>query len=153
MSFNRLAYDDCEYKKRLDESVNPLSYILNPIKYENCEKCRHELGLVSGPAVSHVEGDLVLLESELRGITRRASRCPSAQFQPSAGEVITLQGSACGAPQQLSTKMLHLPPCQMIRYAPIPLPSLPKNTYTCPQPQPPMPSPCPRPPAKGNCFF
>ena len=46
MSSNRLIYDTCAYKKELDQSTGPLSYTLNPIKYENCSKCRMELGIV-----------------------------------------------------------------------------------------------------------
>jgi hypothetical protein len=122
MSFNRLSYDTCEYKKRLDESVGPLAYILNPMKYENCNKCRHELGIVGGSNVSNVEGDLVLLESELHGRTRPASSCPSMLYQPNNGDKIHIAGSACGPSQEISIKKMHLPPCQMIRYKPVPLP-------------------------------
>ena len=43
-----LIYDTCAYKKRLDESVGPLNYTLYPGKYENCSKCRIELGVVGG---------------------------------------------------------------------------------------------------------
>ena len=38
MSYNRLRYDQCAYKSELDQSVGPLEYILNPMKYENCQK-------------------------------------------------------------------------------------------------------------------
>jgi hypothetical protein len=133
MSFNRLSYDTCEYRKRLDESVGPLSYVLNPMKYENCNKCRHELGIVGGPAVSQIEGDLVTLESELRGQTRPASLCPSMQYQPTFGDSIQIAGSSCSAPSTLSTKLLNLPPCQFIRYKPVALPPKP-NLEMC-QPQ------------------
>ena len=66
MSSNRLIYDTCAYKHELTQSVGPLEYVLNPMKYENCNKCRMELGLVGGTAVSHVKGNLVdLIEDEL----------------------------------------------------------------------------------------
>ena len=133
MSFNRLSYDTCEYRKRLDESVGPLSYVLNPMKYENCNKCRHELGIVGGPAVSQIEGDLVTLESELRGQTRPASNCPSMKYQPTFGDSIQIAGSSCSAPSTLSTKLLNLPPCQFIRYKPVALP--PKPNFEMCQPQ------------------
>ena len=55
MSSNRLIYDTCAYKKELDQSVGPLSYVLNPIKYENCNKCRMELGIVGGSQVSQIK--------------------------------------------------------------------------------------------------
>ena len=62
MSSNRLMYDTCAYKKRLDESVGPLNYTLYPGKYENCSKCRIELGTVGGNNVSLFSGNLVDLE-------------------------------------------------------------------------------------------
>ena len=65
MSSNKLIYDECEYNARLRESLGPLKYIINPIKYEHRHKCRMELGVVGGTAVSHVKGNLVDLETEL----------------------------------------------------------------------------------------
>ena len=62
MSSNRLIYDSCAYKHDLVQSVGPLEYMLNPIKFENANKCRMELGLIGGSAVSHVKGNLVDLE-------------------------------------------------------------------------------------------
>jgi len=141
MSFNRLSYDTCEYKKRLDQSVGPLSYLLNPQKYENCNKCRHELGIVGGPAVSQIQGDLVLLESDLRGQTRPASLCPSMKYQPTYGDTLQIAGSHCGQPQSVSLKPMDLPPCQFIRYKPIPLPPKP-NLGMCPPPQLGAPNAC-----------
>ena len=38
MSSNRLIYDTCAYKHNLQQSVGPLEYVLNPIKFENCNK-------------------------------------------------------------------------------------------------------------------
>ena len=63
MSSNRLMYDTCEYKTRLNESVGTLQYLLDNSRYENCGKCRMELGVVGGTAVSHVKGNLVDLET------------------------------------------------------------------------------------------
>ena len=131
MSSNRLIYDTCAYSKKIDESVGPLAYVLNPMKYENCNKCRHELGLVGGPAVSHIQGNLVDLETELRGITRKASSCPSKKYQTAcqtgdltncAPKTINIPATACGEERTINTNMVHLPSCQMIRYKPIPLP-------------------------------
>tara|TARA_B100001057_G_C22198881_1_gene699999 strand:- start:10 stop:489 length:480 start_codon:yes stop_codon:yes gene_type:complete len=141
MSSNRLIYDTCAYKKELDQSVGPLSYILNPIQYENCNKCRMELGVVGGTAVSQIKGNLVDLENDLRGTTRSMSLCPEKKYQPNCPNTI---GDDC-QPNQISlndtrgcktqtpidTSLLHLPPCQMIRYKPIPLPP-PMKIDTCP---------------------
>ena len=80
MSSNRLMYDTCEYNTRLNESVGTLEYTLDPIRYENCNKCRMELGVVGGSAVSHIQGNLVDLETDLMGITRKASLCPTKKL-------------------------------------------------------------------------
>ena len=149
MSSNRLIYDTCAYKKTLDQSVGPLSYVLNPIKYENCNKCRMELGLVGGTSVSQIKGNLVDLENDLRGTTRSASLCPSKHYVPNCPNQI---GDACqpqniqlndtrGCKQQspIDTQLLHLPPCQMIRYKPVPLPP-PMKMDSCPAPSTNVPS-------------
>lgn len=132
MSSNRLIYDTCAYKKKLDESTGPLAYNLNPMKYENCSKCRMELGVVGGASVSHIKGNLVDLENELRGQTRPLSQCPSKKYHP--GQKLYTKGSSCGPPREIDTSMIHLPSCQMIRYKPIPLPP-PLVLESCPAPK------------------
>ena len=130
MSSNRLIYDNCEYKTKLNESTNPLNYMLNPIRYENCNKCRMELGVVGGTAVSHIQGNLVDLETDLMGITRKASLCPSQKFSSNCAtsnntdcnqNSITIKGDTCGKDRTIDTSPLHLPSCNMIRYKPTPL--------------------------------
>ena len=46
MSSNRISYDSCSYKQSLNQSVAPVNFTLDPIKYEHCNKCRIELGVV-----------------------------------------------------------------------------------------------------------
>ena len=161
MSSNRLMYDTCAYKKELDQSTGPLSYTLNPMKYENCSKCRMELGIVGGTSVSQIKGNLVDLENDLRGQTRPASNCPSKHYQPNCPDnkigdacqpsQIQLQGSACSPPRTIDTNLVHLRPCQMIRYKPVPLPP-PMNIQSCPAPQVnnPKPADCGYAPAPYN---
>jgi hypothetical protein len=118
MSFNHLAYDGCTYRRRLKENVSILGYIMSPFRFEHTEKCRHELGLVGGTAVSHVEGNLVDLESDLRGQTRFNTKCVHTQHRPlEAGQPIMNDKTS-----PISTRMLHLPACQMISYRSVPLP-------------------------------
>lgn len=124
MSFNHLAYDHCTYKRNLKENVSMLSYILSPFRYEHAQKCRHELGLVGGTAVSHIKGNIVDLESDLRGQTRYATRCAAAQHHPLLpGETIHNDKTP-----PIHTDMLHLPRCQMVSYRSVPLPSNPRQT-------------------------
>jgi hypothetical protein len=131
MSSNRLIYDTCAYKQTLEQSVGPLAYQLYPGRFENCNKCRIELGTVGGTAVSHIKGNLVDLESDLKGTTRKASLCPEKLYQSPCpdGDMnqcrpgnIQIQGDACTSGRTINTNMQHLPSCQMIRYKPVPLP-------------------------------
>lgn len=131
MSSNRLMYDTCEYKTRLNESVGPLEYQLSADRYENCNKCRMDLGVVGGTSVSHIKGNLVDLETDLLGITRKASLCPSQKFTSNCaiGNMancqpgnIVIQGDTCGKQRVIDTTPLHLRSCNMIRYKPVPLP-------------------------------
>lgn len=121
MSMNRMTYDSCAYQQSLTQSVAPLSYVLDPIKYDHCSKCRMELGIVGGTAVSHVAGNLVSLENDLRGQTRPLTHCPGYEYMPNGKSYV--QGKEYIKPvthPKVDTTMLHLPPCQMIKYGEVP---------------------------------
>lgn len=128
---NRLLYDECAYKQSLTQSVSPISYILDPVKYEHGAKCRMELGVVGGTAVSHVNGNLVDLENDLRNQNRPNTHCPAYKYLPTGNPVI--QGKEYIKPvqhPQIDTSMRHLAPCQMIHYGAVPGEPKP-NQYTC----------------------
>lgn len=119
---NRLRYDTCAYKQALSQSVSPLEYILDPIKYEHYRKCRMELGIVGGTAVSHISGNLVDLENDLRGQNRPNTQCPSYKYLPSQDKQY-IQGKEYIKPVEhpvINTQMKHLMPCQMINYGAVP---------------------------------
>lgn len=140
-SFNNRRYDPCAYSQFVSQSVSPLSYIINPVKYENVNKCRVELGLVGGTAVSHIKGNLVDLENNLFGIDRPSTHCDAFQHQPSAPGAI-LQGACkqnptCGAPcyktesyPKFDTTLNHLSSCQFNSYPAIPMPDS-APAYSC----------------------
>ena len=71
----RLMYDKCAYDQRLSENKSSLDYTLYEGKFYNSSKCRMELGQVGGNGVSLYSGNLVDLESKLRGIQRTNSKC------------------------------------------------------------------------------
>lgn len=131
MSYNRLSYDQCAYQTQINESVGPLEYHLNPMKFENCNKCRHEFGLLGGTNVSHIKGNIVDLENDLRGQTRPTSKCPSKKYAPSTDNTLKLSGNHCNSARTVDLTPLHLAPCQMIRYPAMPLPPQP-NLQNCP---------------------
>ena len=129
---NRLAYDACAYSKSLGESVAPLDYMLDPVKYEHCDKCRIELGLVGGTAVSHVTGNLVDLENNLFGIDRPNTHCPTYKFLPPQGDYV--QGNEYVKPvehPQVDTSLRHLRSCQMHDYPAVPQPPVAPQ-FSCP---------------------
>lgn len=122
MSFNRTKYDNCSYKQNLQNNVSTLGYVLSPMQWEHGDKCRHQLGLVGGTSVSHIQGNMVDLDSELRGQTRYISKCGGNLYVPTGDGIIKNDKTA-----PIDTNMKHLPSCQSIMYRSIPLP--PKMNY------------------------
>jgi hypothetical protein len=133
---NRLTYDSCAYVQSLNQSVSPLSYVLDPIRYEHCNKCRPELGIVGGTAVSHVKGNLVDLENDLRGQNRPSTHCPEYKHLPRGDGFV--QGKEYIKPvchPKVDVSLQHLKPCQIINYGEVPH-APPMNLFTCPAPAP-----------------
>ena len=133
MSSNRLRYDTCAYKVDINQSCGPLSYLLNPMAYENCSKCRHEFGLVGGQDVSNIKGNMVDLENDLRGQTRLATKCPTKKYSPVVGNTLVIQGNACNKTRTVDLSKNHLPSCQYIKRPVVSLP-MPPNLDSCPAP-------------------
>jgi|SRR6056300_117934 hypothetical protein len=117
MSFNRGKYDNCSYKQNLQNNVSTLSYVLSPMNFEREDKCRHQLGFIGGTSVSHIKGNIIDLESELRGQTRYISKCPDNLYVPTDDGIIKNDKT-----DPIDTTALHLPACQSIMYRSIPKP-------------------------------
>ena len=129
MASTRLTSDTCAYKERITASTAPLDYSLYTGKYENCTKCRVELGIVGGNNVSLFSGNLVDLESDLRGQTRPASLCSSMKYHPKCDlNPNNADGLPCAGSKQYD--LVHQPACQMFRYPQVPQPP-PMKTYRC----------------------
>jgi hypothetical protein len=123
MSSNRLLYDTCEYKQRLQESVTSIDFLLDPIKYEHANKCRMEFGIIGGTNVSHVKGNLVDLENDLRGQNRPATNCSEYKYTPPEGNILRGKEYIKNVTHpEIDTTLEHLPSCQMIDYKAIPRP-------------------------------
>ena len=120
MSSNKLIYDECEYKKRLQESTGPLAYQLDIEKYENKKKCRVELGLLGGNNVSHIRGNYVDLEGDLRGLTRpptQSGQCPESLYHPHNSNKIKLHSRGSNKDSNLDTSMVHQKTCHFVDYS------------------------------------
>ena len=94
MSSTKLMYDNDIYKQNLKQSTSSLGYTLYPGKFQNCAKCRIELGSVGGNDVSLYSGNMVDLESELRG-----------QIKPNSCNKLIK-----------NPKLIDQPSCQMVKY-------------------------------------
>lgn len=132
MSFNKLSYDDCAYKANLAQNVGTLSYVMDNVKFNSCNKCFNNVGLVGGTAVSHVTGNLVDLESNLIGIDREASKCPSMRYIPHVDQAVGADFYRPVCTNRVNTQMKHLPSCQLTNQMGTPHPP-PMKPYTCPK--------------------
>ena len=80
MSSNRLIYDKCAYASEIKESTGSLEYNLFKGKYDTCEKC------AIGDFPAELEfGPRADTESELYGLTRLNTKCPSLKYDQAQG--------------------------------------------------------------------
>lgn len=113
MSFTRLDFDDCTYKHVLRESIGPGDYHLStPRNY--CNGCFFPspdviLGRFGGGTCDNV----IDVDSELLGITRKSTKCPSEKYIPSATEFCqTKMPQDCFGLTREDTKISN-PPCTL----------------------------------------
>ena len=101
--------------------------------FENCQKCRHEFGLLGGTAVSHIKGNLVDLENDLRGQTRLLSHCPDKNYKPKCSWCRNCdEGLPCGC-IDCQDELINLQTKNMFHYNDVAMPDkIP--SYKCPQP-------------------
>lgn len=132
-ALNRLNEDKCARKVKLDQSTSPLSYALEPMKFNHCQKCRPEIGIVGGTAVSHPSGNLVDVENHLLGRDRPMTRCPQYKHMPTPAGA-PLRGKEYIKPvchPEIDTSAKHLRPCNFTSYPPVPA-EPPLDVYRCP---------------------
>lgn len=130
MSFTRLNFDSCSYRNQLAQEVGTFAYVVDPIRYDHPHKSRIEFGIVGGNDVSIIGGNLTDLESDLKGQTRLASRCPTLYYQNPcpAGDMNTckpkeviIRGNPSNMGRVIDTTPYHLAPAQFANYTSIPL--------------------------------
>ena len=125
MSFSNLKYDKCQYLADVKQSMNTADWILDPNRFESTSKCFNQFGLVGGTTVSHAKGNLVDVESDLRGTTRMNSKCPTMKYSNPCpmGDMNTCQPQKiyiAQTPNQqgriVDLTPKHLNSCQMVQY-------------------------------------
>lgn len=104
MSFNRLAYDTCESKIAIQESVAPGVYQINtPVLCNTCFQDNPQIINQRGGVSMNANTDWrfnagpIDVETDLMNINRPATNCPSGKFQPKCPNCnIVLSGQPCG---------------------------------------------------------
>jgi hypothetical protein len=130
MSFNRTLYDPLAAQQVNQDNISTLTYTLYPGKFQNQRPCRMALGIVGGNNVSIDYTNMVDIESDLRGQTRKITRAVNGQYAPSCDLCYNcMSGLPCGCEKCQKPKK-HLASCQMIRYPPTVLPT-PQQYSNC----------------------
>ena len=107
-------------------------YTQIPQKFYHPNASRNALGLVGGNEVSVASGNLVDIESDLRGVTRDLSNVPSRKYQPScvlgsdrpvcAPKQLVFTERSTGKLRTIATAARHLPTTQYVSYPGVPAP-------------------------------
>lgn len=86
MSFNRLPYDKCAYKQHLYETIGPGVYMLGT-PANTCTPCHSSDPYIrlQSQGASLSRHNLIDVDSELIGINRNNSRCPTQKYIPACG--------------------------------------------------------------------
>ena len=133
MSFSRNLYDNCAFKKSVEESKSPGNYMLYPGKFYNNNQVRIAKGIVGGNEVSLSKNNLVDLESDLRGQTRLLSDCPDKKYKPNCSLCRNCEdGLPCGC-IDCQEGLIDLQTKEMFNYNDVAMPDkIP--SFACPQP-------------------
>ena len=115
-ALNNMRYDAGTYQTDLRQSVGPGAYVLGtPVQH--CAPCfacdpRANNG-TSGGAACADGAALVDVDSDLQGLTRRATRNPAGKYQAGTAAACTLRGvDDCGSVTVEDTR-LNNPPCTL----------------------------------------
>ena len=95
---------------------------------------RHILGLVGGNEVSLIKGNMVDLESDLRGINLPNTFCPSRQYQPLQRDQKEIVRDNTKIAVKIDVQSVHLPVYQMIAYPAVMAPA-PMVNEVCVRPE------------------
>jgi hypothetical protein len=108
-----------------EKKENPQHYDYLATTYINPQPKRHILGLVGGNEVSLIKGNMVDLESDLRGINIPNTFCPWRQYQPPPLDQKEIVRDNTKEQLKIDVRPEHLPAYQMwaypVVYAPEPM--------------------------------
>jgi hypothetical protein len=114
MSFNRLNYDNDTYKHILRESIGPGDYLIGTPRVD-CDGCFFPSPDIrmDGYGAGVCEKELIDVDSELMGITRKQTNCPANKFVPPSKEFCNMKmPNDCYGLTTEDTKLSN-PPCTL----------------------------------------
>jgi hypothetical protein len=117
-----------------ENKENPQKYNYQVTQFLNPNPQRHILGLVGGNEVSLIKGNMVDLESDLRGINIPNTFCPWRQYQPPEANETEVVRSNVKTNLKIDVRPQHLPTYQMWAYPGMPAP-VPLKTEVCNNPE------------------
>jgi hypothetical protein len=117
-----------------EKKENPQHYDFITTNYINPEPKRHILGLVGGNEVSLIKGNMVDLESDLRGINIPNTFCPWKQYQPPPKKQSEIVRNNVKTDLKIDVRPEHLPAYQMFGYPGVYAPE-PMKRVACFQPE------------------
>lgn len=91
----RLKYDDYDFAMQKNHDIRKQNYTLMPLKIYNKQSCiATKMQTPGGPSwpvakgtgVSATVGNIIDVESELKGLTFDATKCPQKKYQPVNGQ-------------------------------------------------------------------
>lgn len=133
MAFNRLLYDTCAVETEVRQNTSFFDAHMDPSRFVHSAPCRNSFGLVGAVSgvstvapvptptapIGDIRGQMVALESDLRGQTRPTSKCPRYDYVPKAGLVSSDEiWKPVKHPVIRTDRPVHVDTCQMIDYAP-----------------------------------
>ena len=108
-----------------EKKVDPQHYEYLTSQFVNPTPQRHILGLVGGNEASLIKGNMVDLESDLRGINIPNTFCPWKQYQPPPKNQTEIVRDNTKISLKIDVQKANLPAYQMIAYpavvAPFPI--------------------------------
>lgn len=120
-SLESLKYDQGTYKRDLEQSTAPLTYLLDPAAVNQCNPCRvPEAGFIGkvGVSLTH-QRPLVDVESELILNSFKGTKDPNQMHQPSClnckncNEGYPCGGGVVAGCENCQEELYHLPMCEL----------------------------------------
>jgi len=131
-NWQRLKYDAGNFSRDIQQSTRPMEFVLDPTSVHRCHPCRpEEIGYIGKFGVSYdTNNALTDTESELKNLTRPATRDPNFKYIPfcpncgskktNCGDSACLEGYPCGGGvvagcENCQPKLFHFSSCGLRR--------------------------------------